>query len=157
MKGVLIPFLNRTGGTFLIFFLGIQGIYYGMQFNGTNHPRSPSWHLVKGLRDLITHGTFTVLIGLFLFYVVIPALLALLSDSSRAEPQSTEENPASPTPEEIETQKLQYQKQIENQEQEAKLIEEQRRIEEQKKQDVIKARRERSAQDVARDALDDFL
>lgn len=150
----------------MIFFVGTQAIYYGMQFNGSNHPRSPTWHFVKGLHGFITYGTLLALGGALIVFVMIPWLIEIATSKSTEDKsirvQPHEEVPlpngAALSPEAKDKQLLEFEQlMLLAREQEKKRIEEQQKIEEQKKQEAIQRRRERSADAVAHDALDDFL
>lgn len=150
----------------MIFFVGTQAIYYGMQFNGGNHPRNPTWHFVKGLHDFITYGTLLVLGGAFLVFIVMPLVIEIAASES-TESKSIEVTPheevsltniAALSSEAKDKQLLEFEQlMLSACEQEKKKIEEQQNFEEQKKQEAIQRRRERSADAVAHDALNDFL
>lgn len=150
-----MPFEGRIAGTGLILIVGIQGIYYGMKFNGSAHPRSPVWHFVKGLHDFTTYGALAALGVAFTLFVVVSVLLSLISD--HGPPKPVQEKPVPPTPEQLAWREQHYREQIEKQEYEKKRLEEIKRVEEQLKQEAIKAREARSATDATHAALDDFL
>lgn len=155
---------NRALGAGLIFLLGSQLIYYGMKLNGSARLDGPVWSLVSGLNSLIVYSLLAIGICAFVLFVIVPVVFLFIPDKKPNEPNPTAALPLPPivlTPEQIEKQRFRHeQMQKEAQElmeREKKRIEEKQKLEEQKKQEAIQRRRERSAEAVARDALDDFL
>lgn len=154
-KEVFISFSSRMVGACLIFLIGTQGIYFGMQLNRSNHPRSLVWQFVESIHEGIVYGAMLAVACAFVAFVVMPFWRFEMSDSKPSE--SANEKSLSPTPEELQKQRQRECERTQAEENRKKQIEEQRLIEEQRKQEAIKRRRERSAKDVASDALDDFL
>lgn len=161
---MLISFTTRIGGSIGIFLIGSQLIYYGMKFNGSARLNSPVWGFVSGLHDLIVYGVLAAAICAFALFVVLPLVFAMLPDEKSKQAKPEEDTPLPPivlTPEQIEKKRRRYEQMLQEarelQEQEKKRIEAQRQIEEKRKQEIIQARRERSARAAAHDALDDFL
>ncbi|HMN68189.1 MAG TPA: hypothetical protein PKC28_06580 [Bdellovibrionales bacterium] len=124
------------------------------------------WGIVSGIHNLIVYGLLTVAIGAAALFVI--AMMVLILDSrgksKQIEPEPEEIAPpprAVLSSEEIEKQKREYKEMLkearEIEAQEKKRVEAEQLLEEQRKIDAIKARRERSAEDVARSGLDDFL
>lgn len=153
-----MSFTARLVGTYLIFFIGAQIIYYGTKLNGGNHPRSPVWKLVKWFHDLMTYGSLAMLVAAFVMFIVIPVIMELISQRiAKVEKEVADKRAL----EVSEIRRRHYEKyqqeEIARKELEIKRIEEDRRIKEQKEQEIIKARNERSASAAARTGLDDFL
>lgn len=140
--------MDRLFGSYLILFLGIQAVYFGMKFNGSAF-RSSLWGFINNVHSLLTYGTFVVIAGVFLIFIVLPMLLT--------KQETTKKETATPISEQFEQQKIREQQLIEDKENQKRQIEEQQKLEEQRKQEAIKRRRERSANAAAHDALDDFL
>lgn len=163
-KGGLIPFQYRLIGGGLIFLLGSQLIYYGMRFNGSYRFGGPAWSLVSSVHSLIVYSLLAALIGAAMLSVIV-LVLAWIPDGKDKATEPEEHTPLPPvlqTTKEIEKQKREYEATRREAErvrkaQEKKRIEIEQLLEEQRKIEAIKARRERSAEDVARSGLDDFL
>lgn len=153
-----MPFTARLVGTYLIFFIGSQIIYFGTKLNGGHHPRSPVWHFVKWFHDIMTYGSLGMLVAAFVMFIVIPLIMDLIHQRIVKVEKAVADKRAL---EVSETRRLEYekfqQKEVVRKELETKRIEEDRKIKEQKEQEIIKARNERSASAAARAGLDDFL
>jgi hypothetical protein len=163
-REVFIPIQNRFVGSGLIFLLGTQAIYYGMKFNGSARMGGPIWSFVSGLHDFIVFGVAVVVIGALVLFVGVPLFFVMIPDGKpkRTAPETETPLPkVTLTPEEIEKQRLEYERMMQKvrelHKQEQKRIEEKRLVEEQRKQEAMKARRERSAKDAAHAGLEDFL
>lgn len=158
-----MPFEGRLFGTYFIFFIGAQVVYYGMRVNGGAHPRNPVWGLVWWFHGLITYSTLAVIGVAFVWFVVVPIIAYFIPAKKQKElkPLESPTFVSTATPEELEAQKRKEeqvaQKSHEYFEAEQRRIEEQRKLEEEKKLKIVKARRERSATDAAHAGLDDFL
>lgn len=153
-----MPFAARLVGTYLIFFIGSQIIYYGTKLNGGNHPRSSVWNLVKWFHDLMIYGSLAMLVTAFVMFIVIPAIMDLVHQRiAKAEKEVADKRAL----EVSETRRREYEKyqqeEVVRKELETKQIEEDRKIKEKKEQEIIKARNERSATAAVRAGLDDFL
>lgn len=137
--------------TYLILFLGIQGIYFGMKYNGGADLRNPVWMFVSGVHGVITYGSFMAVAAIGLLYLGL--LILELKPTTKFE----EQVPRTPTLEEIERRRRRALEELRRQEVENKLIEEKRLLEENRKLEFIEAKMRRSAIDATRTALDDFL
>ncbi len=153
-----MPFTARLVGSYLIFFIGSQVIYYGTKLNGGDHPRSPVWHFVRWFHDFMNYGTLAMFAAAFVMFILIPLILSLIQERiEKAEKEAADKK----YQEVLERRKHDYdrykQEQSERIELETTRIEEQKILNEKKEQEMIKARNERSAADAARAGLDDFL
>lgn len=126
-------------GSGLFFLFGSQLIYYGMKFNVRARLNGPVWSLVSSLHSLIVYSFLAIGVCAFARFVILPLVFLFIPEKKpvEAKPKAVMPRPpVVPSPEQIE---------------------EKQKLEEQEKQEVIQRRRERSAEAVACDALDDLL
>lgn len=131
-----------------------------MKFNGSASPRNPIWHLVNGFHSFITYGTLLVIVIFIFIEFVLPLVLILIEETSKYLQQPPKLAPAEQ--QEIEKQRIE---QLEKDRKEhERSLEEQRRVETQekeedtlRKQKIAEERKSRTAEEVTRSALDDFL
>lgn len=165
-----MDFDARLIGSYGIVFGGSQVVYFGMKFNGSASSRNPVWHLVDGFHSIITYGSLAAA-GYFVFVQFLAPLALILADEifkilqGQKEQKPIEYPKIEMTPEQRQEAKRRHQEQLEMRYQkQERLLEEQRRIEAQKIEDeelrkkkLIEERKRRTAEDVTRSALDDFL
>ncbi|MCO5144146.1 MAG: hypothetical protein M9962_13740 [Oligoflexia bacterium] len=150
----------RSIVTYGIFFLGSQVVYFGMKFNGSASPRNPIWHLVNGFHSFVTYGTLLVVVIFIFIEFVFPLVLILIDETSKyLQP------PRELAPEEHQANKKQSLERLEeDRKEQERFLEEQQRIEAKKKEEeelrkqkIVEERKSRTAEEVTRSALDDFL
>ncbi|MCO5114329.1 MAG: hypothetical protein M9899_09140 [Bdellovibrionaceae bacterium] len=122
---------------------GIEFIYWNMKWAGSSHPQNPAWVIVSRIH-------YFVLISVC---VLVAGFLLLLFMSFLGPTKEKKDIEESATP--IDSTVVERTKELEEETEKQKV--EQQKLEEQRKQEVIKRRRERSANAAAHDALDDFL
>ncbi len=140
---------ERAWFSYAFFVMGIEFIYWNMKWSGINHPRNPAWSIVSWIHVIAIGSVIAVTLLWCLLYVDFPRSFKEQTQKNEKADKSKiiiDENRS-------DLKKLTEQVEIEKQNQ----IKEQQKLEEQRKQEVIKRRRERSANAAAHDALDDFL
>ncbi len=149
-----MSFTFRLFVSYGILFVGIQVVYFGMKLNGNASQRNPTWNFVSGIHSIFTYGT---LVTLFLV-AALPIFFALLSVSKREKLESAEAPLIEGESKEIlkNESPSQLATEICNDDEDAKYLKT-RKVEVQGKKLIIESRRNRSAEEVARSALDDFL
>ncbi len=156
--------------TYWILLIGSQVVYFGMKFNGSASSKNPVWNLVDGFHSIITYGSLAAA-GYFVVVQFLAPLVVILADEiSKYLEQRKELKPieypkielSSEQRQEAEKQHLEWlekrrkeeeQRFLEQQRIEAKKLE----YEELQKKKIIEERRRRTADEVTRSALDDFL
>lgn len=148
-----MSFQSRCIGTLLFLVLGNEIIFFGMKANGSAH-LSPVWILVSGVHLLLMVILLGILAAaalagtLFILFQIIKTL-GNKSEVTRVPLESPEQPVKAPALQSLE---------VTNARAEAERIEKlKRELEELRKQEAIEARKRRSAEDAADDALDDFL
>lgn len=137
-----------------ILFIGIQVVYFGMKLNGNASQRNPTWNFVSGIHSIFTYGTLVILF----LVAALPIFLALLSTNKREKLEGAEmpliesesnESLKNESPSQLATE-------ICKDDENANDLKT-RKVEVQREKQIIERRRNRSAEEVARSALDDFL
>lgn len=159
-----MSFTFRLCVSYGILFVGVQVVYFGMKFNGAASPRNPMWHFTKGVHSILTYGTIFALGAILLVTEVIPLIISLIPKGIFEKLKMLESLPLNVTHEEDLEQENRSQEKFEDPPQSQKTCEEARQSQvkahedkELRKKQVIESRRNRSAEEVARSALDDFL
>lgn len=134
-----MPFTARLVGTYLIFFIGSQMIYYGTKLNGGNHTRSPVWNLVKWFHDIMTYGSLAMLVAALVMFIVIPVIMELISQRIvKAEKEVADKRALEVSEARRHDYKKHQQEEIVRKELEIKRIEEDRKIKEKKNKKLSK-------------------
>lgn len=159
-----MSFTFRLFVSYGILFIGVQVIYFGMRFNGADSPRNPMWGFAQGLQSVLTYGTIGALGAVLLVKVVISLFFALIPDE-RSEKLKTVENS---TPNNASEQFLEEENRFQQKGEESpetkqirertmKAQEMEQEAEELRQKQIIEKRRNRSAEEAAKSALEDFL
>lgn len=145
-----MSFTFRLCVSYGILFVGSQVVYFGMKFNGGAYQKNPMWHFVNGVHSILTYGTL-----FFLGAVLLATIVSLLVSAPIPQKQHTELIKIESPPLDLISDEM-----IENERREQKKLEaeqQSRQIEELRQKQIIEKRRNRSAEEAARSALDDFL
>lgn len=165
-----MSFNARLIGAYIIFLIGSQIVYFGMKFNSSASPRNHVWLMVEWFHSIITYG-FLAAAGIFVFIEFLWPLGCFLSDETskylqRPKELKRIEYPKTELPpehfERVERERLKRrEKRLQENE---RFFDEQRRIEAEKHEEeelrkkmIAEERRSRTAEEVTRSALDDFL
>ena len=149
-----MSFTFRLFVSYGILFIGTQVVYFGMKLNGNASLRNPIWIFVNGVHSIFTYGT---LVTLFLMTVAIPVFFAILPGTKHETLKKAETPPLEVESDEVP--KSEDLRRLETEickDEDAEAVKVQE-VEVQREKQVIESSRNRSAEEVARSALDDFL
>lgn len=145
-----MSFTFRLCVSYGILFVGSQVVYFGMKFNGGAFQKNPIWHFVNGVHSILTYGTL-----FFVGAALLASIVSLFDSAPVPQKQPAELSEVEPPPPDLISDEM-----IEHERREQKKLEveqQSRQIEELRQKQIIERIRNRSAEEAARSALDDFL